>query len=545
MWAVVLGMLLWVGATLPQAEASVSVTLTAPANGALFTAPANITLTATATAAQGYTVSKVEFFRGSTLIGTATTAPYSFNWTNVPAGSYAVTAKATAIKKSSPDQTATSALANITVNALPTVSLTSPANNVVFAAPANITLSATAADSDGTVSKVEFFRGTTLIGTVTSAPYTFNWTNVTAGPYTLTAKVTDNRNATTTSAAVNITVDTAPTVSITSPANNAVFTAPANITLASTASDSDGSIQKVDFFRGGSTLIGTATSAPYSFNWTNVQAGPYTLTAVATDNLGVTTTSSPVTITVNQGVAQVYFIHTDHLNTPRLITNQAQQVVWRWDNTEPFGNSVPDENPSGLGTFTCNLRFAGQYFDKETNLHYNMARDYDPAIGRYMQSDPIGLRGGINTYTYVGGNPLRFTDPTGLSYIVSEYGYITVYTDSGAFIASYPASNTTTNPAGDPNTVGSNGPAPTGIFPVQPPVNTAGRPEYGPYFFPVGSVDANGRPADIARERGIGIHAGRRGFGSVTQGCFRVDDSTARDLYRIYQRDPIRYIEIQ
>jgi RHS repeat-associated protein len=110
---------------------------------------------------------------------------------------------------------------------------------------------------------------------------------------------------------------------------------------------------------------------------------------------------------------ELYFIHTDHLDTPRLITNMTQQAVWRWDNDEPFGNNMPNENPSGLGNFTCNLRLPGQYFDKETNLHYNYFRDYDPAIGRYVQSDPIGLQGGINTYAYVGSNPLAYSDPTG------------------------------------------------------------------------------------------------------------------------------------
>jgi len=113
------------------------------------------------------------------------------------------------------------------------------------------------------------------------------------------------------------------------------------------------------------------------------------------------------------GVAQMFFIHSDHLNTPRVITNSTGQAVWRLDQGEPFGNSLPDENPSGLGNFTCNLRLPGQYFDKESNTHYNMARDYDPAIGRYIQSDPIGLAGGINTYAYVDSNPLSRADPTG------------------------------------------------------------------------------------------------------------------------------------
>jgi PKD repeat protein len=432
-------------------------------------------------------------------------------------------------------------------NTPPTVSLTAPANNATFAAPANLTLTATAADSDGTIAKVEFFNSTTLLATVTTSPYTFSWTNVAAGSYTLTAKATDNQGAATTSAAVNVTVDkttpvvnwsnpadilqgtalssvqlnatanvagsftytpaagtvlgvgngqslsvlftpndvasyntatasvlinvqpstpaqncsssgtllrefwanvagtgvsaipvntaptstsqvssfagpvdvanlygaryrgylcvptsgnytfwiagdndcelwlsnsdsptgkqriafiqdgfafvnqwskyasqqsspialvagqryyvealhkeayggdnlavgwqlpngtlerpipgtrlspfvtvsnTPPTVSLTAPTNHATFAAPANLTLTATAADSDGSVAKVEFFNG-TTLLATVTASPYTYSWTNVADGSYTLTAKATDNQGATTTSETVSITVN------------------------------------------------------------------------------------------------------------------------------------------------------------------------------------------------------------------------------------------------------
>ena len=84
------------------------------------------------------------------------------------------------------------------------------------------------------------------------------------------------------------------------------------------------------------------------------------------------------------------------------------------DNVDPFGNNVANENPTGQGTFKYGLRFPGQYYDAETGTHYNYYRDYDPSIGRYEQSDPIGLRGGSNTYLYVGANPLRWSDRKGL-----------------------------------------------------------------------------------------------------------------------------------
>jgi RHS repeat-associated protein len=301
-----------------------------------------------------------------------------------------------------------------TPNTPPVVSMTSPTNGAVFAAPGSMTLTATASDSDGTISKVEFFHGgTNLIATVTSSPYTNNWTGVAAGSYNVTAKATDNLNGATTSSPVAVTVTNPPTVNITSPAGGAIFSAPGSVTLTATASDTDG-IQKVEFFHGGTNLIATVTSSPYTYNWTGVAAGTYSLTAKATDNLGVPTTSSPVSITVSVP-AVLYFIHPDHLNTPRAIYNDQQQLAWRWDQQEPFGNSPPNENPSGLGTCEINLRFPGQYFDKETNLAYNYFRDFDPGLGRYAQSDPIGLGGGLNTYAYVYGQPLRKIDPKGLA----------------------------------------------------------------------------------------------------------------------------------
>lgn len=121
------------------------------------------------------------------------------------------------------------------------------------------------------------------------------------------------------------------------------------------------------------------------------------------------------TLRPSGGSFAIFYVHPDHLGTPRLVTRATDnQPVWRWDNTEPFGNSAPNDNPSGLGVYAYNLRFPGQYFDAETQKHYNYFRDFDPDIGRYIESDPIGLRGGLITYSYVNANPLALVDPEGL-----------------------------------------------------------------------------------------------------------------------------------
>ncbi len=111
---------------------------------------------------------------------------------------------------------------------------------------------------------------------------------------------------------------------------------------------------------------------------------------------------------------QLSYIHPDPLGTPERLTDASGRVVWS-ASYDPFGRAAVQSDPDGNGqAVTLNLRFPGQYFDAETGLHYNYFRDYDPTMGRYLTSDPIGLEGGMNTYAYVGGNPISRIDPLGL-----------------------------------------------------------------------------------------------------------------------------------
>ncbi|WP_141243714.1 RHS repeat-associated core domain-containing protein, partial [Pseudomonas indica] len=99
---------------------------------------------------------------------------------------------------------------------------------------------------------------------------------------------------------------------------------------------------------------------------------------------------------------------------PRLATDAHQRLLWSW-NSDAFGVGPANPDVDGDGITTdIPLRFPGQLYDAHSALHYNYFRDYDPETGRYVESDPIGLRGGINTYGYVGGNPLLYIDPDGL-----------------------------------------------------------------------------------------------------------------------------------
>lgn len=195
----------------------------------------------------------------------------------------------------------------LSANRPPAVSITSPAPGASFTAGASVGVTAAASDSDGTISRVEFYADGALVGTRTAAPYTVSVGGLAAGDHTLTAVATDSAGASGVSAAVPIRIaavaNVPPSVAITVPVNGASFAAGASVTMSAQASDSDGSIARVDFYAGGA-LVGTRTAAPYSVVVAGLANGTHTLSARATDGRGASTTSGAVTIRVGSTANQ-------------------------------------------------------------------------------------------------------------------------------------------------------------------------------------------------------------------------------------------------
>jgi RHS repeat-associated protein len=149
------------------------------------------------------------------------------------------------------------------------------------------------------------------------------------------------------------------------------------------------------------------------------------------------------------------YMEPDHLGTPRSVIDPVRDVaIWQWPLLgNAFGDAAPVTDPDGDGVaFAMNLRFPGQYYDAETGLHYNYFRDYDPVTGRYVESDPIGLDGGVSTYGYVDANPAIYRDPFGLEILgvhssarvndpspASGHGWLAIYSDDGGLLETWGA----------------------------------------------------------------------------------------------------------
>jgi uncharacterized repeat protein (TIGR01451 family) len=288
---------------LPDSNAAPATQITTPVIGSLFVGPANVTINANATDTDG-SVSQVDLYGDGNLLGAGTLGSpgqYAYTWTNVPYGAHVLVAVAT----DNVGKASASDPVSIIVNGSAAVSVTSPGNWAVFNRPANISITANASVSGGTISRVDFYEDGSLLGTgvlTGGSQYSFTRDAASAGQHVLTAVATDGNAITTTSTAVNIIVNDPPVISLLAPAGGSVYaTAPANVTVTANTSDWDGGISKVDFYANGS-LIGTNSSHgvnQFNLTWSNVGIGTYSLTAVATDIYGASATSTPVTVRVN------------------------------------------------------------------------------------------------------------------------------------------------------------------------------------------------------------------------------------------------------
>lgn len=232
-------------------------------------------------------------------------------------------------------------------NQPPTVALTAPSDGAILAFPASFTIAANATDPDGSVALVRFLAGTNALGTASTPPYQLQVTNLAAAVYNLTAVATDNLGASTTSAPVKITIDSPPSIRVTFPGSGSLFLNPARFTLTAVATDSDGTVASVEY-RDGTNSLGV-TTAPFTLNWAQVPLGLHSITATATDNLGLQTTSAPVSISISD--ASAYAQHNLVSDLPGLADRQDPHLANPWaiafSATGPFWIN---DNHSGFST---------------------------------------------------------------------------------------------------------------------------------------------------------------------------------------------------
>ena len=278
-----------------------TVAITAPANNAVVQVGSIVPINVNASD-NGGIVEQVEFYVDGVLLFTDNTAPFSANYT-ATAGAHTISA----IAFDNDCQSTTSSTINISAqsNNPPTVTVSAPTSAIVGT---SITISATASDSDGSITQVEFFVNNVSVGIDNSAPYSIQYTTTLGAGQIVRAVATDNQGATANSnnITLNVVANTAPSVTITSPSNGAAFIAPEIINITASASDVDGSVSQVSFFVDGN-LIGTDNTAPYSFAWTSI-IGEHTIVASATDNLGAVSNSAAINISVADPNALPYYI---------------------------------------------------------------------------------------------------------------------------------------------------------------------------------------------------------------------------------------------
>lgn len=408
-----------------------TVSIQSPANNSPVIPGATVTVTAIANDLDG-NLRHVEFRSGPTthsvLYGRDDTYPYTVAVT-AQQGSMTVYARA----YDSYDLESLPASVTLVEATPPSVAITTPAPNTALIAPASVVYEATATAASGSIAKVEFFDGTDmaggrLVGQATPITgtnrFTFHWNSVPVGVYPIRAKATSTTGAWKLSEYNYLFVNApnqVPTITLASPAHGATYALPATLALSAQATDADGTVERVEFYRnGGAAPIASvprlqATGSMFSANWPVPAAGTHVITAKAFDNTGMASApSSGATVTVTAAVARetVHYFHSDAQGSIVAVTDQQGQRV-NATRYRPFGQTVP-----GTGAASpTRIGYAGKLRDDDLQLVYFGARHYDPLYGRFISIDPADISRdnlhSFNRYAYANSSPLNFADADG------------------------------------------------------------------------------------------------------------------------------------
>jgi hypothetical protein len=443
-----------------------SVAITSPADGATISGGSggSATVSASATdtnvdaAGNPVGIQSVQFFMDGNLVGTASnpTTPGGsvYQVTFVPKQNIdpvtlkvdpsVITAVATdnlGFANTSVGVTVTVTVGGNTTSAVvgtpPTVTLTAPANNssVVVNTPVTLSANAAATNVPGNVKQVEFLVNNTVIQTVTAYPYNTTYTFANLGTYTLTAQVTDNDGNVTNSATVTVTVtiEPPPTINITSPLDGSSSTVSNGVTINANATANSGTISSVQFYENNVAIGSAVTAPPYTASFTPLSAGVYTLTAIATDNAGEQTTSSPVVIealpaTGGLGTTE-YFGQYQGLSEGGkfafIVVDGAYGTYIGYSNSGTPSTAFYSDIPvSSAGSFTT-AALSGTA--SVTGVSGNLIPSQDMFIGAATQSGAASVASGYYTGNFGG---VASSQVTG---IVGSDGSVMLYMANGSF----------------------------------------------------------------------------------------------------------------
>jgi Bacterial Ig domain/Glucodextranase, domain B len=411
------------------------VVLSTPVTGQTFTSAASVALSAAATSSAA-SIRRVEFLVGNSVVAVASSPPFNAQWNNPPVGDFAVVAAAYDDRGSVSASSA--AYVRVVESRAPVVVLTAPAAGSSSPSGAPIVLSAEALAPDGGIGRVDFFSGTTLLGSGTTAPYSYSLSNPQAGPLSLSAKAYDLQGRGTVSAPVLVTVASIalPTVALTAPPSGATYFAPGTIRLSADASEIGGAIERVEFIAN-AVVVGTVLTAPYNANWGAVPEGSYALSAKATDTLGISAVSSSVTVTVLNGAAPSVSVTSPQngaqysLGQPVPVTASAAMPGKIIDRVEFYSDgvllgSVPRTSLSGAltATFTWNAASAGGHALSAKVIASDGASATSPVVNIAVSDLAIILTEPFSGQVYQVPGDIRITaNPTGTSGTIARVDF--------------------------------------------------------------------------------------------------------------------------